>query len=125
MFMEPRELPNKSALTHFAAAREMTQFPFEMGSRFLNITHPVFDRAVYSAEDKLMRQQHELSLTAVISGMEVGQARILKLLSCYVSRRCSNHDVQNALKWSIHSYIEDKDPMKNMWKVIASLRNGF
>jgi hypothetical protein len=125
MFCEPRRMLNKTAECHFSACRDLMSFPFELGALSLNITHAVFDRAVFSAEDALLRRQHELSLMQVTSSMPLGEGKLLRLLSWYVSTGCCIHDVHNGLKWSIMNVVKDKDLAKNMWKVVASLRSGF
>ena len=125
MFEEPRCLVNKSAECHFSACRQLLLFPFEGGARTLNITHAVFDRAIYTAEDALLRRQHELALLQCTRALPAGEGDILRLLSWYVSSGCCIHDVHNALKWSISEVLKDQELTGKMWKVLASLRGGF
>ena len=118
-------MQDKTAASHFGAVRQLVGFGLECGLRGLNIQHDVLDRAIFSAEDRLLRQQHELCLKEMRTTMSEGDWKLLCLLSWYVASGCCDHDVHNALKWSVHTEISDKAFMKSVWKVSASLRSGF
>ena len=125
LFCEPKTMNDKTAASHFGAARLLAPFGVEMGARNLNIHHTTLDRAIFTSEDRLFRQQHELCLKDLRSTMDESSWKLLCLLSWYVSNGCCDHDVHNALKWSVHSNITDKSFMKEIWKSFASLRSGF
>jgi hypothetical protein len=125
LFCEPLTLQDKSAASHFGAARQLVGFGLECGLRGLNIQHDVLDRAIFSAEDRLLRQQHELCLKQIRPTMSEGDWKLLCLQSWYVASGCCDHDIHNALKWSVHAEISDKAFMKEVWKVVACIRSAF
>ena len=100
-------IADKTASTHFKAARGLCKFPFELGAKALNITHAVFDRAIFSAQDRLLRQAHEQSLAELRRTLAPGEADLLHLQSWYVSSGCCHHDGHGGLKWSLHPGIDD------------------
>ena len=109
----------------YGAARDLIGLVLECGLRGLNIQHDVMDRAVYTAQNRLLRQTHALKLREISASMDECTGKMLSLMSWYVSSGCVDHDIHNALKWSIHSQLEDKEFMKRVWKCVASVRRGF
>lgn len=80
----------------------------------MNISHGVFGRALCSAGDRLLRQQHEASLAQVTSALPPAEGRLLRSCSWHVSSGCCDHDAHNGMKWSLGDAAANKDLMKHM-----------
>ncbi len=73
-----------------------------------------------------MAQRHQLFYEVKMSEADSGgDWSLMGLLDWVVAVGCANHDVQNALKWSLYSLSEEGEVIKKMYTVIVALRNGF
>ena len=125
LYYDPREMEDKTAAAHWTAARELAGFAVEMGCRSLNIQHYVMDRAIYTAQCRLLQQAHARRVRELATNVDGKENPMLGLLSWFVCSGCCDHDVHNSLKRSFAQELEDKSFVKRVWKCSAGLRKGF
>eukprot|EP00974_Lingulodinium_polyedra_P076828 7437194-Lingulodinium_polyedra.AAC.1 len=70
----------------------------------------------------LQRQKLWYTKQAEVEGVE---SLPTEVLDWSVAIACANHDVQNALKWSLASCSEDGTVARRLFISVASVRNGF
>ena len=78
----------------------------ELGHRGISLSHYAFDRAVFSACSRKMLQLH-MENDEAYSMRSPDDASSLRLTNWQVITPCCNHDVQNALKWSLSGHVEN------------------
>ena len=116
----------KDHLKLFAAGRAFLPMLRELGHRGLVVEHMVFDRAAFSALNRIFRQQHtaiHADLPPDVPGAE--SPALLSLLCWVVGTGCCSHDAHNALHWALHQDTPDISVHKDLHIVVESLRNGY
>jgi len=116
----------KSALHECTAACQFHPLVRQLAPKGVILTHYCFDRALFSALDRLMRQRHNLYYDVLAGGGDnVGEHAIAELTDWICSTGCANHDVHNALKWAVQSQVAAGDVNDKLWQVVESLRNSY
>ena len=123
--LDPLPMADKGSWAHFQAFRELLPLGRELGHASLLVSHHCWDRTVCSANDRKQRQLHRAHYEHMLAQDASGTAQLQWLLSWYTCTGCMLHDVQNSLKWSILSYVQDKATMRSCFIACESLRNGF
>ena len=127
-FRDPLPLDKgKGSWQCFSVACDHFPMLKKLGHRGISISHYCFDRALYSALARLMRQRHCLyhDLMASSSGGGVGLEALSDLTDWVVSTGCANHDGQNALKWGLAGLDCGEEVHKKLYIVVESLRNYY
>jgi hypothetical protein len=89
------------------------------------VQHYTFDRAAFSALQKLFKQRH-LQMAPTFGGPADGTSSVLlNLQEWVVSGGCALHDSHNALKWALHQQFCNPDLMKGLYIVVESVRNSY
>ena len=115
-------MKNKTAPAYFTAFREFFPQLKKLGHAGISITHVAFDRAIFSAVERLVKSFH----MAIEERVEDETGYGTDLLNWIVSTPCANHDTQNALMWALAEFLEDKKKdMKDFHVIAESLRNAF
>jgi len=126
MFAKPRRMTDKSGEAHAQATRQLCKFPFEMGASSINTTHVVFDRALWSTEDRLFRQHHNLALNQYVEGWPLAKAALLRMLSWFTSAGCCDHDAHKSIERALEMELaNDQGILKRAHKHVRSMRQGF
>ena len=73
----------------------------------------------------LLCMRHASYYSSLVSGNVSGENRLMELTDWFVATGCSNHDCQNALKWSLAPFLESAEVLKDLYIVVESLRNAF
>ena len=107
LFGPPDLLADKTTSTHVRAARRYLCYPFAHGCRTINITHLVFDGAIF---EPLTSQLHSDFCIAVNRGSTAVDAdpTLMKLCCWFVRTPCILHGVHNAMKWGMQHELGDK-----------------
>ena len=93
-----------------------------MGHWGCSIEHYVFDRAGFSAMDRMIRQWHEeIPFENVPTHFSVDVARLTEFT---LITPCALHDSQNAFKWGFFAECSDTQMMRDIYVAIESLRNS-
>ena len=124
-FGEPMRILDKTTMTHLQAARPYLFYPFKYGCRTVNITHVVFDGALFESLSLAIFRDHSKSLEIEARSMSVGEAQLLQLHSWFVGTPCMDHSCQNAVRWGLRQFLDQKELMKSVWSVIQSARTCF
>eukprot|EP00969_Alexandrium_andersonii_P136557 6041182-Alexandrium_andersonii.AAC.1 len=96
-----------------------------LGHQGLALSHYAFDRAAFSALERMARQRHALQYGAG-SVARSPEDEVLALTDWVLSTGCAAHDSQNALRWSLAELLSDpKAGLKDLFIVMQSLRNAF
>ena len=125
LFDAPRDLVDQTQWSHFAAARMLTRSPRELGHEGLLLLHHVFDRGI---ESSLSRRLHQLQIALEQhQGAEKTDGEFFKTWATtwFLSVGCCLHDVHNAFKWSIRTFIEDPVTTKSLWITLESARASY
>ena len=118
----------KAAVQQFAACLDFFPTLRECGHTHIAVSHYCFDRANQTAMERLLRQKHALRHTGDVDSPNFSAERFVLYLKDWVqSCGCANHDCQNGLKWGISKFLGDEPTktMKDMFVVIASIRNSY
>lgn len=124
----PLPLHNGKAAWHlYSAAADFFPLLWEKGHRGIAITHYGFDRVLFDALVRKMRQRHELhhSMLATSGGPN---AQLLGLTDWVLVTDCGNHDAQNGLKWGAREIMDEPESLLKdifIFIVLESLRNGY
>lgn len=122
-FRDARMMSDKHHLTSYRGFADEWHGVRRMGAKDIVISCYVFDRAVQSAMERRMRQQHGLQeLYLLETEPDTAAETILK--SWVVSLGCSCHDLHGGLKWSVMQYVGSKQMMKDSWVIFQSLRQS-
>ena len=125
LFGEPKPLSNgKDTWCMYAAAKAFFPTLRELGHRGISLSHYAFDRAVFSACSRKMLQLH-MEKDEAYSTRNPDDAALSRLTNWQVLTPCCNHDVQNALKWSLSRHVDNTEALKDLFIAVASLRNAF
>ena len=125
LFDAPRDLVDQTQWSHFAAARMLTRSPRELGHEGLLLLHHVFDRGI---ESSLSRRLHQLQIALEQhQGAEKTDGEFFKTWAAtwFLSVGCCLHDVHNAFKWSIRTFIDDPATTKSLWITLESARASY
>ena len=122
---EPLPLADKTAWTHIEVFRQAFELPRLAGHRAICSHHYAWDRAVQAPCARHVRQLHEASHQHLAETQADLPTTLLKLTSWVTSSACCNHDVHNALKWSVLEYTKDPVALRGSFIVVESLRNGY
>ena len=126
LLTDPRPLTaGKSAWCLYTAATELCPLLKDLGHASISVSHYGFDRAMYSALSRKLLQRHVLYHETRRAVDATGIAYMSELLDWPTATACCNHDVQNALKWSLQKYVDGPDGISDIYIAIESLRNGF
>ena len=125
VFTTPRPMQRKTAAAHFEGLRSLAVFPIEMGHRGLNISHMCTDRGIFGSQYRLFVQAHHRAVEQVTATMEAGEGALFAKLSWVVGNGCCDHDAHNSLKRAFAERLDDPQFMKDVWKIFASVREGF
>ena len=125
LFAEPRPLSHgKDTWCMYTAARDFFPTLRKLGHRGIALSHYSFDRAVFSACGRKLLQMH-MERECVSSVRNPADGALLALTDWQVLTPCCNHDIQNAMTWSLSRHIESTEGLKDLFIAIASLRNAF
>jgi hypothetical protein len=125
IFMEPQEVKDKTAFTHYNAARQFMAFPREYGHQGGCVKHFVMDRAILSSTTRLLAKTQVLLNEADDDVLDKGCAHRLYLTQLNTQVGCACHDAQGGLKWGVLAFINDKETLRSCYISVESLRNGF
>ena len=125
LFEEPRRVSDKTTSTHLHVARSILWYPFRHGLRTVNISHVVFDGALFESLSSAVRRDHSMALRSECRTLSPGDAQLLALQSWFVSTPCMDHGCQTAVRWGLRLYLQDKELMSTTWQVIESARTCF
>ena len=114
----------KSTWCMYTAATEFFPLLRECGHKGVAVSHYAFDRAVYSGLARKLFQRHQ-KYHNELRRTQPEEAEVLGLLDWWVATPCCNHDVHNALKWSLSKHIDGADGINDLYVAIESLRNSF
>jgi hypothetical protein len=110
LLSDPRPLTaGKSAWCLYTAATEFCPLLKDLGHASISVSHYGFDRAMYSALSRKLLQRHVLYHETRRAVDATGIAYMSELLDWPTATACCNHDVQNALKWSLQKYVDGPD----------------
>lgn len=124
LFGPPDYVADKTVMTHAAAARKYLLYPFQFGCQTINITHVVFDGALWEPLTSTLYSDHARALKehALSNGADYD---IMKLFSWFVRTPCVLHSCHNGLKWGLQHELGNNVYMKDVWSCVASLRQTF
>ena len=125
LFEEPIRVADKTTSTHVHVARSLLKYPFDNGCYTVNVTHVVFDGALFESLSQSIRKDHQLALNRVCGTLSPGEAKLLRLQSWFVATPCMDHCCQASVRWGLRTYLSDKDLMSCVWQVIESGRTCF
>ena len=115
----------KTAWRAYTAAVDFFPLLRQLHHTGVSISHYCFDRALFSALARRMRQRHALQYAVGSSPLD-GRGRLLELTDWVVCTGCASHDCHNALKWAISGFLGDSEAgLKDLFVVIESLRNAY
>ena len=120
----PLALADKTAFTHFAAARKFFKTPREEGHEALCVIAHVYDRVVQAPMARLFRQWRALSQSRVEDEDADGRAYRLDLQCWYVSVGCFAHDCHGGLKWALLQWSNDKQVLRSAFASVESVRSS-
>ena len=123
-FGPPDLLADKTVATHMRAAQPYMLFPFRHGCRTISITHCCFDGALYDSLTSAFYSAHSMAVKEE-SEQDDSDAGLLALTSWFLRTPCLLHSCHNALKWALREWVDDRQRMKDVWAVAASIRSSF
>ena len=117
----------KGADAIFSAAVEFLRTLRQMNHGGIAVQHYSFDRALHTPLVRRFRQHHAHLASAGAGTTTTGANAHHQpaLLEWLVDTPCANHDVHNALKWGMQTWMSDCSLMKSVFIVVESIRNGF
>ena len=115
----------KGAWALFSCAADFAKTLRQRGHRGTAIQHYTFDRAAFSALQRMCKQRHIQLAPCFGEPSEGTSSVLLNLQEWVVSTGCALHDAHNALKWGLHQQFVNADLMKGLYIVIESLRNSY
>jgi hypothetical protein len=126
LLRDPQPLTHgKGAWALYSCGVEFAKTLRERGHRGIAVQHYTFDRAAFSALQKLFKQRH-LQMAPSFGGAADGTSSVLlNLQEWTVSTGCALHDSHNALKWALHQQFCNPDLMKGLYIVVESIRNSY
>ena len=126
---QPRYMVHgKTAMHEGTALRQAHHLP-SIKSAGIKVTHYAFDRAVFSALERVAHNHHRLvhevrEKNAIVQGESLSPE--IELQDWVVSSACALHDVHKSIQWSLMPYQEDRaDILKDLHIVIESVRNSY
>lgn len=122
---DPKPLHDKTCWTHYDAQENSFPLLREQGHTGVCISHPMWDRGVKSACERHQRQRHAAFKLAHSTGHDEGDSLLLHLTSWDTYVVCIAHDTHNVLKWSIFSFVHDREVMHSSWIVLGSLKSSY
>jgi hypothetical protein len=125
VFGPPRELEDKSAITHFLASRQLIQTLAEYGHQSLVVLHHCFDRALAAPLFRLHHKFYWMLYVQVAETQDEGEAYLGWLTTWITGCGCYAHDCHGALRWAIFSFVADARVMRSCFITVESLRNAF
>ena len=118
-------MATNTAWAHWSAWRSMTRLGREMGHAGLLVSHYIYDRAVFKPVFRHHRQMHEARAAHERQISDEGTAHLLWLLSWEIGVPCTAHGAQNALKWGLAEWIQEKATLRRCFIACESVRNSF
>ena len=115
----------KAAWALFSCGADWAKTLRQRGHRGIAIQHYSFDRAGYSALQRMFRQRHIQQAPQFGEAASGTSSVLLNLQEWVVSSGCALHDSHNALKWALHQQFCNAELMKGLYVVIESLRNSY
>ena len=116
---------DKTAWSHWSAYRQLLPLPRERAVPQRPLHHHVFDRAIWSALTRHLRETHSLVDQQLRQTVEATERKLMRLKTWMTSVACKNHDTHNGLKLSLFQFTSNKEPLRNPRKdLIASPRNS-
>ena len=97
---------------------------FCFGCRTISIVHLVFDGAIFHPLSKALFRHFSLAVEAECQAPDA-DANELRFVCWFVRTPDLLHGVHNALKWGMPHEFDEKQRSKDIWAVVASLRNSF
>ena len=126
MIRDPLPLTKgKTSASIFAAGTEFCKTARQHGHTGVSLAHYTFDRALYSALQKLFKQHHQLLASRFSAPAKGMDSNMLSMLEWVLASPCGIHDCHSALKWSMHGHFCNTDLMNDVFIVVASARNAF
>ena len=117
-------LEDKTVMTHVHGARQYMLYPFQFGCRTINITHVVFDGALWDPLSAALYNDHAMAIEAE-SRTDDADPTMLSLCSWFARTPCVLHSCHNSFKWALKHWLDDNQRMKDVWAIVASLRSSF
>ena len=126
LFSDPRLLEDKSAWSHYHAYEQLVpKMARENHHDAVTISHSVFDRAIQAPMAKHLEQRHKAYDLFLETELKPGEAFLAIQRSWVTSTGCFAHDAHNSLKWSVISFLGDREMMRDLWVVLESLRSSY
>ncbi len=114
----------KSAVQQFCAGRVFFPSMRACGHNGVCIHHFAFDRAGYTAIERLFRQLHEAQYSRMAGFSESDLAK-LQATDWQIGTACCNHDCHNAFRWGFDRHLSKPDLAKHLFLVVESVRNAY
>ena len=73
----------------------------ELGHGGIVISHDGFDRALFSALSRLMRQRRATCVASAMACESCVRERLLPLTDGFIAKVCANHGAHSALTWAV------------------------
>jgi hypothetical protein len=124
MMTPPKQMANKTCLTHFEGARQLFTGCRSYGHSGFLLSHSIWDRAVKTGCEKL-RKQFLASWYLDEEHDVLTQSMLAWLMHWETYAGCSAHDWQNALRWSFMETMSSRASMRRVWVVCESLKNSI
>ena len=121
---DPIRMGSKTASAHMAAFLQLVVTPKRRGHNALMVGFHVWDRAVASAMEKLVKGYYEdmHAMHAEAHGAAAGHRSRLSTLLLFVG--CIHHDAHNALRWGLRDFLS-KQATRSVWVCCEALRKGY
>lgn len=113
----------QNAAAEFAVGLEFGESLRDRGHRGIAIQHYGFDRAVFGSLSNLFAQRHKQR--ELTYGRSKAESKHLARQEWVVATPCALHDAHNALKWSLCFHDLPPQLLKDLWAIMASLRNSY
>ena len=107
----------------FAVGKGFLRTLRQHGHKGIAINAYSFDRTGFDRLARCFRKFHDEEENQF--GDSETEQWILSLTEWTVAVACSLHDLHNALKWAMYEEFQDKDLLKEVFIIYASLRNSF
>jgi hypothetical protein len=104
LFGPPDHLQDKTVSTHVRASRKYILYPFRFGSRTINISHVVFDGALWDPLSRALFSDHAMAIDAECASSDDADPSMMKLLCWFARTPCMLHSCHNALKWGLQPW---------------------
>ncbi len=114
----------KSAVQQFSAGRVFFPSLRVCGHRHVCLHHFAFDRAGYTALERLFRQLHEAQYVRM-AGVPESEVTRLQATDWFISTACCNHDCHNAFRWGFDRHLSKPDLAKQLFLTVESVRNSY